>query len=201
MTDMLKRLALVGLLSLGGCASVWQRNFESRTDSALPALPARTPVEVREVPWARVEQALVDLSKLWEESDVPYEQWPPEKKRDADARLLRALQVTDSPDQVQIVGRSSFKTTERVRPGSGDLGDFARKVGADTAIWASRYVGRGERVETQPVYSSGYRHVQYYDARSNKYRTRYEYDDWTTYVPVVVEADETAWVVYYLRHK
>lgn len=198
---MLKRLALVGLIALGGCASVWQRNFESRSGVALNALPAKAPVHVREVPWSRVEQALVDLSKLWEESDEPYEEWSLEKKRDADARLLRALQVTESPDQVLVVGRSSFKSTERVRPGSGDLEDFARKIGADTAIWASRYVGRGERIETQPVYSSGYRHVQYYDARSNKYRTRYEYDDWTTYVPVVVEADETAWVVYYLRNK
>lgn len=198
---MLKYLAAAALLMLGGCASVWERSFESRVGVAPAAMPARAEVAVREAPWSRVEEVLRELSAMWEHSDVPYEEWPPEKKRDADAKLLRALQVTDAVDNVQIVGRSSFKTVERVRPHAGELEKFARSIGADTAIWASRYVGKSERVESQPVYSSGYRHVQYYDTRAKKYRSRLEYDDWTTYVPVVVEADETAWVVYYLRRR
>lgn len=198
---MLRCVAMAALLVLGGCASAWERSYESRVGVPRQALPARAEVTVREAPWSRVEEALRELSAMWEQSDVPYEEWPTEKKREADARLLRALQVTDSVDEVQIVGRSSFKTVERVRPHAGALEKFARSIGADTAIWASRYVGKSERVESQPVYSSGYRHVQYYDTRSKKYRTRLEYNDWTTYVPVVVEADETAWVVYYLRHQ
>ncbi|GAB4385652.1 MAG: hypothetical protein Kow0022_12400 [Phycisphaerales bacterium] len=198
---MVARLVLIGLLSLGGCASIWERNFESRLDVDVAPLSGQTPVYVREVPWSRVEQALAELSRMLENSDEPYEQWSPEKKREADAKLLKALQVTDPPEKVQIIGRSSFKTTERVRPDTGQLKAFARKIGADTAIWASRYVGKSERVETHPVYSSGYRHVQYYDRSADRYRTRDEYDDWTTYVPVVVEADETAWVVYYLRRR
>lgn len=198
---MVPRLILIGLLSLGGCASIWERNYEPRVGIAATSLSRQTPVQVREVPWSRVEQALVELSQMWEHSDEPYEQWPPEKKLQADAKLLKALQVTEPPEKVQIIGRSSFKTTERVRPNTGELEAFARRIGADTALWASRYVGKSERVETQAVYNSGYRHVQYYDRSADRYRTRYEYDDWTTYVPVVVEADEMAWVVYYLRHR
>ncbi len=198
---MLKYLAAAALLTLGGCSSVWERNFESRAGVTPATLPARADVTVREVPWARVEEALRELSALWEQSDVPYEDWPPEKRRDADARLLRALQVTDTVDDVQIVGRSSFKTVERVRPHTGELERFARSIGADTAIWASRFVGKSERVESQPVFSSGYRRVQYYDTRAKKFRSRLEFEDWTSHVPVVVEADETAWVVYYLRRR
>ncbi|KAA0217211.1 MAG: hypothetical protein DYG94_01775 [Leptolyngbya sp. PLA3] len=198
---MLRYVAMAALVMLGGCASVWERSYESRIGAAAESLPARADVAVREVPWSRVEEALRELSVMWEQSDEPYEEWAAEKKRQADAKLLRALQVTESVDEVQIIGRSSFKTVERVRPHAGALEKFARSIGADMAIWASRYVGKSERIESQPVYSSGYRHVQYYDTRAKRYRTRLEYDDWTTYVPVVIEADETAWVVYYLRHR
>lgn len=198
---MFRYVAMAALVMLGGCSSVWERSYESRVGVSASALPARTDVTVREVPWSRVEEVLRELSAWWEQSDVPYEEWPAEKKHEADAKLLRALQVSEPAEQVQVVGRSSFKTVERVRPHAGQLEKFARSIGADTAIWASRYVGKSERVESQPMYSSGYRHVQYYDTRAKKYRSRLEYEDWTTYVPVVVEADETAWVVYYLRHR
>ncbi|RMH11507.1 MAG: hypothetical protein D6695_09005 [Planctomycetota bacterium] len=198
---MLKVTALVFLGVLGGCASVWERGFEARAGVVRKPLDDEVAVEIRQAPWARVEQALVELSEMWEQSDEPYEQWPEERKREADAKLLRALQVTDPPESVEIVGRSSFKTTDRIRPHDGRLARFARQIGADRAIWASRYVGKSDRVESRPVHSTGYRRVTYYDRRADKYRTRYEYDDWTTYVPVVVSADETAWVVYFLRRR
>jgi len=187
------------LLLIGGCASVWERSFEPRDE--VVGEPESANVRVREVPWSRLESALDELSQLQAQSDLAWEDWPESQKREADAKLLRALQVSESPETIEILGRSSFKTTDHIRPGDGSLGRFARKIGAHYAIWSRRYLGKTDRVVHEPVQESGYRQIRYYDRKRKRYRTRYDYEYWTTYVPIVVKADESAWVVYYLRRR
>ncbi len=198
---MLIRILTLGLLFLfaSGCGSAWQRAYESRSASAVSRLPASVPVVVREVPWPRLEQALTELAQRRTTSDVHYDDWSLEDKRAADAVLLRALQVPEPHEEFEILGRSSLKTTDRLQPMDGSLEKFARSVGATHVIWGARVVGKTDKVVREPVQHTGFRPIEYYDRSNRRYRTRYEFDDWTTYVPVVVEADETAWVVYYLR--
>lgn len=195
----MRKLLLVSLgVMVGGCASTWERNYESRAGvPAAETRPAR--VVVREVPWNRLEKAHTELAAMLESSDVHWDEWPESKKREADAKLIKALQISDDPDTVEIVGRSSFKTTDKVRPDDGSLEKFAAEVGADYAIWTDKYVGKADKVVQEPVRESGFRPTRYYDRSRGRYRERHEFNDWTTYVPVVVRADETAWVVYYLR--
>lgn len=187
-------------LVLTGCSSAWQRNYEPRSGEAARLAPS-APVTVREVPWSRLEAALSELSQQRAASDVHFDEWPDEQKRAADETLLRALQVSGGTDRFEVLGRSSFKSTDRLRPSDGDLESFARRVGADHALWSSIVLGKTDKVVREPVTSTGFRPIEYYDRRDRRYRTRYEFDDYTTYVPVVVEADETAWVVYFLRQR
>ncbi len=182
-----------------GCASNWEQSFEPRAESS--GLESSAAVVVREVPWERLERTLEDLSRLRAERDIAWEEWPESQKQEADAMLLRALQVSQPSAEIEILGRSSFKTTDRMHPGDGSLERFARKIGADYAIWSRRYLGKADRVVREPVQESGYRQIRYYDRKSKRYRTRYDYEYWTTYVPMVVKADESAWVVYYLRRR
>jgi len=195
----MRKLLLVSLgVMVGGCASTWERNFEPRAE--VPAA-SRAPagVVVREVPWNRLEKAHTELAAMLEGSDVHWDEWPEDRKREADAKLIKALQISEDPAQVEIVGRSSFKTTDKVRPTDGSLEKFAASVGADYAIWADKYLGKADKVVQEPVRETGFRPTRYYDRSRGRYTTRHEFDDWTTYVPVVVRADETAWVVYFLR--
>lgn len=194
-----KRLLATLCIMGGGCASTWERNFEPRAGGGGAARVAPAEVVVREVPWNRLEEAHAELAEMLESSDVHWDEWSREQRREADARLIRALQISDDPASVEILGRSSFKTTDQVRPGDGSLEKFAAEIGADYAIWADRFVGKADKVLHEPVRETGFRPIRYYDRSSGRYTTRHEFDDWTTYVPVVVSADETAWVVYYLR--
>ncbi len=187
------------LFLLGGCASLWERSFEPRTRAAL--LDSPSTVTVREVSWDRLERALLELSQEQARRDIAWDEWSETEKQQADAKLLRALQISEPVEDMEVLGRSSFKTTDRIRPGDGSLERFARKIGADYAIWSRRYLGKTDRVVREPVQESGYRQIRYYDRKSKRYRTRYDYEYWTTYVPMVVKADESAWVVYYLRRR
>jgi hypothetical protein len=187
------------LLAVHGCGSAWQRTYEGRPATSAVRLAAGEEVVIREVPWSRLEATLSELAASRAASDTHYDDWSAEQKREADRRLLVAMQIPEPLDEVEIVGRSSFKTTDRLRPNDGELERFARQIGATQVAWSRQIVGKADRVVREPVHNSGFRPIEYYDRSDRRYRTRYEYDDWTTYVPVVVEADETAWVVYYLR--
>lgn len=188
-------MAIVGLSALGaaGCQSKWERSFTSLEEA--PALAPAQPVRMREVPWERVEAALVELDTERSVSDVPPEEWPEEKKAAAKLRLLHALQVSADPTTVQVLGRSAFRTTYETNPNSGELEALARRKGATTVVWSSNYLGKTQVVRDEPV--TEWRTGSYYSGRDRRSRTYTENS--TIWVPVVVEADEHAFMAYFLR--
>jgi hypothetical protein len=184
---------LAFLVVLQGCStSPWEREFVG----VQPAAPVDTSgsVSVREVPWERLQKGLEDLHQQAVSSDVPESEWPEDRRAAAKAHLLRTLQVSQDPAQVTVVGRSEFRTTRALRPQrDGDLVDLARKAGANEVVWSRRHLGTADTIIQEPVttFSSGH-------GWSRRSRGSFS-ETSTTWVPVVVAADEFAYVAYFLR--
>lgn len=192
-------VAVLGALTAGfgaGCSSVWQESY--RPFASAPALPEGSQVVVREIPWERMESALREQEQLLASSDVHWEEWDREQRRAANEKLLKALQISDDPERVHLIGVSSFRTTDRVRPWDGELESFARKQGAHYAIWADRYLGKAETIVRQTVWSDTTDYISYEDAGGNNRRATRQRSK-SSEVPVVVEQDETGFTAFFLR--
>lgn len=194
------RLLLAGIAAAafaGGCASSpWESSFDS-SGVAAPELAKDAPVRIRDVPWDRLQQTLAELERERESSDVHPDDWDPARKEAAKSRLLRGLQVSEDSSGVEILGRSVFRTTDPVRPDDGSLRDFARTIGANSVIWSSSYLGRTDVVRSEPVTEWRSGSWQHWDGRRSRTHTYSESS--TVWVPVVVSADERAWMAYFLR--
>lgn len=188
-------VAVVGVLS--GCtAGVWSDGY--RPYETAQALAADTPVTVREIPWERMESALREQEALLAASDVHWEEWDRQQRLEANTLLLRALQVSDDPERVRLIGVSSFRTTGTVRPWDGKLEAFARKRGAHYAIWADRYLGKAETIVTRTVWTDSTDYITYEDAAGENRRASRQRHG-STSVPMVVEQDETGFTAFFLR--
>lgn len=189
------------LAGLTGCArvSVWEARYEpsERGGELRPAAEARNPasVSIRRVPWERLDATLSELERELAASDAPREEWTPDRRAAADAKLLRGLQVTQDPAGVAVLGVSQFRTTDFDRPIDGDLIGLAARAGGDTVVWSSRFLGKADRVVQEPVTS--------YTTWSGWYgrggRVRSGSDSTTTWVPVRVQADQHEFVAFVLR--
>jgi hypothetical protein len=182
--------AIVGVLALGGCSSPWKDHYAG---SVSPGAPSAR-VTVREVPWERVDGALREIQRVRAESPVHRDEWTEAERAEEKATLLRGLQISEDPSRVEVLGRSVFRTTDAVDPGDGELAKFAGEIGADYAVWSSSYVGKTDRIEHEPVRRTG--GGWGYDSDR---RGRWGVYDGTWDVPVVVSADEYAWIAYFLR--
>lgn len=191
--------ALCAAMLLSGCtASRWESDFVSSGVSA----PARSggetaPVRIREVPWDRLQATLAELQSDRTASDVHPDDWTAAQKREAKTKLLRGLQLVADPRNVDVLGRSEFRTTDYVRSDDGSLAKFARKLGATTVVWSSTYLGTTEVVRSEPVteFRSG-TFDRWHDGRR---RGGSFSESSTIFVPVKVQADERVWVAYFLR--
>lgn len=181
---------------LGGCSSPWKDHYVGapighyeRVDDAV----------VREVPWQRIDEALHFIDDQRAESDVHWSEWSRDDKFEEQGVLLKALQISVDPRDIIVLGRSVFRSTDEISPRDGSLKSFAESIGADYAIWSAHYVGKAERVVQEPVRRSGISFGVHSGHGHHAHSTGVW--DQTVYVPVVVEADEYAWVVYYLRYR
>jgi hypothetical protein len=194
---MLMRIAIVLLacVVLGGCSgSRWEQEFTPT--AAVEPLPGNVPVRVREVDWDRLQSGLDSMRQEAAASDVPESEWTQDKRDAAKARLLRTLQVSADPMSVEVVGRSEFRTTDSLRPDrDGQLAELAKKVGATEVVWSRRHLGKADTIIEEPVNS--YSTVNEWGGRRGRDRSYSE--STTTWVPVVVAADEFAYVAYFLR--
>jgi hypothetical protein len=188
-------LSAVLIGSLTACTSPWQSAFEPASDAAYP--PSER-VVIREIPWERVASALGEIDAQRAASDVHPDEWPAEKLEAEKARLVEALQLSEDPGSLEILGRSDFNSTADVQILDGSLSSFARSIGADYALWSSAFMGTAEAIEREPVTRSGYTWRRH---RRRDGHVDYDYLPYneTVYVPVVVERDRFAWVVFYVR--
>lgn len=201
MNESAKKLGLFCLLAwasatLLGCASAWEQSYEPAVIES--SFEPTERVAIRRVPWDRLAGALGSIESARAASDTHPDEWLPERRAAEKAELVTALQLSEQPEQVAILGRSVFRSTSDINILDGSLSAFARSIGADYAIWSTTYLGTAEQVEREPVTRYGW-------ARSGRYRRSDGYTDYdylpyheTLYVPVVVERDQYAWLVYYV---
>ena len=186
-------LLILLLLPLPACTSAWRDHYRGAPAGAYEPTEA---VTIREVPWARLDDTLHDIEARRAASDVHWEEWTDKQHMEEQADLLRGLQISEHPEDIVVLGRSVFRSTDHLRPEDGSLERFARSIGADYAVWSAHYVGTRRVVRDRPVQQHG---VGFgYGSKRGRHSgvwTR------TVYVPVSVDADEYAWVVYYLRRR
>jgi len=184
-------------LVLGACNNIWRDNFVGAPIDYYP--PTRT-VDLREVPWSRVNSTLEEIERRRAESDEHWEDWSEERLMDEQRRLLKGLQIPEDPEDIIVLGRSVFRSVGEVSPLDPELRGFATELGADYAVWSWNFIGKAQTIVREPVTTSGVRSGYYRDSSGHR---RHRYTPWseTIYVPVVVEANEYAWVVYYLRRR
>lgn len=198
--------AFIVIAALTGCgSSPWSSTYVGTRDPeaarAAESGQARS-VVVRSVPWERVNQTLDELQREVAASDVHPDEWSPEKKAEAKAKLLRGLQVAESPERVEILGKSEFRTTDAIHPetekGEAELVAFARSIGAQRVIWSGRYLGKVDRTVKEPVttYSTG---ADWNVDHHGRNRPTSFSESTTTWVPIRVQMDELGYIAYFLR--
>jgi hypothetical protein len=195
-------------LCLGGCASPnpWSQSYVREKalspDLALAPLD-RAPVQVRSIPWDRMEMAMREWETEATKSDVHPEDWDANKKESVKGSLLRNLQISNDPAAISIVGRAGFKTTDTIRPDTPsdeeELRKFARTIGANQVIWASKYVGKADAIVQESVTSYTTGTDWNYDRSDRRRRHEPFSASTTTWVPVRIQKDETAYVAVFLR--
>jgi hypothetical protein len=194
----LRLLPLLALAVLGGCSTAWQDHYRGVAAGVHPPTPASQPVTIREVPWSRLDATLRSIEERRAASDIHPDEWTDEQRAEERTDLLRGLQISESPDDILVLGRSVFRSTDHLRPDDGTLERFARSIGADFAVWSANHLGTRRVTRQQPVHEHGFHSRRYTDSDGRR-RTTYEPWDRTVFVPVSVDADEYAWVVYFLR--
>lgn len=196
-------LALTCAAWLTGCtSSAWQSAYEGEQPARLrEATPeARARVVIREVPWERIEQVRRELQAEVAASDTHPDEWPADRREAVRAKLLRGLQVSESASAIDILGRSEFSSTDTVRPDDGSLAEWAARIGASRVVWSSRYVGKADKIVSEPVWTHTSGSDSFPRASGRRRWSSYS-ENSTTWVPVVVQADQTAWVAYFLRER
>ncbi len=193
-------LSLAFIAPLTACSTTWQDHYRGVAAGVHPPTPASEPVTIREVPWARLDATLRSIEARRAASDIHRDEWTQQERDDERTELLRGLQISEDPDTIIVLGRSVFRSTNHLRPDDGSLERFARSIGADFAIWSANHLGTRRVTRQQQVHEHGFHGRRYTDSQGRR-RTAYEPWDRTVFVPVSVDADEYAWVVYYLRRR
>ncbi|MGP1273074.1 MAG: hypothetical protein ACTS22_07055 [Phycisphaerales bacterium] len=187
---LLTALLLLASPLAGGCATVWEENYRPISDAS--SLPSGEKISIREIPWERMERAIEDSRQRIVESDTHPADWDEHRQRDARADLLNALQVAADPDSARVIGVSSFRTTDVVKPWDGSLVGFAREVGANTVVWSDRYLGKAQAIVDRTIYIDRID----YGRRGDEDRSRIGTE--TATVPVVVNRDERGYTAFFL---
>jgi hypothetical protein len=189
--------ALASLASLGGCqSSLWEQGLSAGPEAATPREEAAE-VRFREVPWERVDATIAELRGFVAASPTHMDEWTPAQRADHKARLLLGLQISEPADSVRLVGKSEFRTTERINVPSVEMQALANRLGADTVVWSSRLLGKADRVVQEPV--TLYEDGTWWDRRSGVRDSNSFSQTRTGWVPVRIQVDEYGYIGFYLR--
>jgi len=183
------------VLTSAGCTSTWKSTFEPASPSIYPPSDR---VVIREVPWERIDSVLRDIDASRASSDTHPDEWTPAQREAEKSLLVTALQLSEDPASLEILGRSVFTSTANVNLFDGSLSAFGRSIGADYAIWSTSYLGKTQTVQREPVTSTGFGYSRHYRRDGHADYDYLPYQE-TVYVPVVVERDEFAWLVFFVR--
>src|SRR5438067_245965 len=114
------------ILSCGGCASPWEKNFESSPESAGQKSPPASSVEIRTIPFERW-QAFVDREhrRRVESATAPSELRMQDQRAEKN-RMLETLQVKERGDDIVVLGWSEFTSDEKLNPNDPRLQKFAQ---------------------------------------------------------------------------
>jgi hypothetical protein len=186
-------------LFLAACSSpgVWEESLRSGPDRAAP-LASASDVTVREVPWDRVQTALLDLEREIAASDIHPDEWPDAQRDAAKARLLRALQISQDPRGVSILGTAQFRTTENLTGSDDELRRLAKRLGANMVVHSERVLGKADRIVDRPVSSSVQGTGWWREGDGSRSPDSY-HETRTTWIPIRMTVDETGAVAYFLR--
>jgi hypothetical protein len=194
-------LGMCVLIGLGGCTSPWRSQFEADYALAEETFPPRQSAEVRYVEPERLDAYFAARKERLAASDIAYEDWSEEMLREEDEAFLTALRLPVDPEEVIILGRSSFVAEERLDPRAGPLAEFAAEIGADYVVASVRYLGEEERISSYP--STSYSNVtvrrRVKTKKGYRYVTETGYGSSTTWVPMRITVDEFLHTAYFFR--
>ena len=111
-------LVLAPLAALPACSTAWKDHYRG---AAAGAYAPSESVTVREVPWERVDAALRSIEANRAASATHPDEWTPEQLEAEQAALLSGLQISEPPDEITVLGRSVFRSTDHLSPDDGSL--------------------------------------------------------------------------------
>lgn len=149
-------LLVVGFAAvLTGCTGPWHQSYISTVPESIN-FEAVNKAQVRVVSWDRFEQAFHTIEQYADEHDLAPEDFGPQDIRVVNTAIFKALRLKDPPEQMAIIGHTSFTHTAQLDPRSGDLQSLAQDQGAHYAIAAMKYLGSKRTIESLPISSTTY---------------------------------------------
>lgn len=196
-------VVLSSFLLLGCEATAWESGFEPEVGGIVVGQKGSPEqignVKIQRVPWERMETALRERADALAKSDLPRDQWTSREADPLKASILKQLQITSDPSTIDIIGLSRFTTVEFGKPDFQELAEFATKVGATKVSWASRPAGKADKVTRETVFIDHWESGAEYDPATGRYRRSIWPERATAIVPIVVQADATEFVAFWLR--
>lgn len=209
----LAMFALASALQCGCRANPWEASFEpawgwedasastmvdASNNAATPSGPS-----IRSIELDRLHTYLDDLHQRRSESDIAFEDWPDDQKRDERQRLIETLRIPRGVDETSFLGTSWFVDGQRRSSRDPELIRFARSIGADHVVVGIEFIGQRETVQTyaQTTHSSisidrTFRTKQGWKSVQDTGR-----ETTTTFVPIQVTVDQYQHVAYFCRER
>lgn len=189
---------------LSGCAAPnrWQETFTQNPSLRDFQPPPTSETIVRTVEWDRLEAFDAESRQRLARTDIPIDEWTPDQHRREFADFLRTLRITEEPEQVLLLGSSSFISDGRPNLLDGELESFARKLGADYAVTTSRHLGARRTIIRVPVTTYSTRTSTFFDSDRRRRSGRATFDETiseTTWVPREIDIDAHHTITYFFR--
>jgi hypothetical protein len=175
---------------ISGCSSVWSTYYKPNLPTTKGPHKQTESAQVRVVEPERMFGHLEEENRRINESNIALEDEPKQARTERRGRFLLAIRLKEKPEDIVVLGYSSFFSPTVLDPRDGTLEAFARSLGADYAAVSSRFAGTGTRVISVPSTTAAY--VGSPDGPS-------AWGTATTNTPMLVQQAYYEYVVFYLR--
>jgi hypothetical protein len=198
----LSYLIMVLMVSGTGCASNWQRFYQANPGTNGKTFAATDAAQVRTVEFERLSRFMEEENKRRAESNTAVEDVPLSERIQAKNRLLEVLRLKERNDDIAFLGWSEFDSPRNEDPKDGTLEQFAKSVGADYVMVASRYGGQSTQVVNMPITSYSSSNANAYLYGRNGYAGTaniYSSGTSTTWVPTPVARNHFVYTCMFFR--